>query len=101
MLEQGGQQYQAFPYSKGSLLCDIKELKMINMFVQCHLLLWPWLKIEWMKRLARDFLQSVNATNVLQVASVGASTDDEPDAALLLLPSAWHQAAGRVILPRK
>jgi len=41
-----------------------------------------------MKRLARDFLQSVNATNVLQVASVGASTDDEPDAALLLLPSA-------------
>jgi len=54
-----------------------------------------------LKRLAWDFLQSVNATNVLQVASVGASTDDEPDAALLLLPSAWHQAAGRVILPRK
>jgi len=44
MLEQGGQQYPAFPYSKGSLLCHIKEFKMINMFVllpinQCHLLL--------------------------------------------------------------
>ena len=51
--------------------------------------------------LTGDLFERVDWLDILKVASVGAGSDDESDAAFLLLPSARHQTAGRIVLQDK